>query len=152
MQDIADIFKISKSIKLLKMKKCVFYFTEKTIGLFGQPNKCLESDYLLPPPLSCLWPWPAWFSSGFMQLPPLFPLPQRSWHANLSSIFTLCKSFPWPSFPYILIRQKRQTENKSPNLCCFPPMQRHNQFSLLYQFLLIWSCLHPMRLPRAFPK
>ena len=35
-QERADILKISKSIKLLvKMKKCVFYFTEKTKRLFG---------------------------------------------------------------------------------------------------------------------
>ena len=35
MQEIADIFKISKSIKLsVKMKKCVFYFMEKTIQAF----------------------------------------------------------------------------------------------------------------------
>ena len=48
-QEIADILKISKSIKLLvKMKNCVFYFTEKNLNeLFGQPNMrelCLWKD------------------------------------------------------------------------------------------------------------
>ena len=35
MREIADLLKISKSIKLLvKMKKCVFYFMEKTMQTF----------------------------------------------------------------------------------------------------------------------
>ena len=40
-EETDNILKISKSIKLLvKIKKCVFYFTEKLNLLFVQPNKC----------------------------------------------------------------------------------------------------------------
>ena len=39
MQDIADILKISKSIKLLgKLKNVSFILQKKLNGLFGQPN------------------------------------------------------------------------------------------------------------------
>ena len=39
--------KISKPIKLLvKMKKCVFYFTVKTMWLFGKPNTLYFNDNL----------------------------------------------------------------------------------------------------------
>ena len=42
-QDIANILKISKSMKLLvKMKKYAFFLWKKTYGLFGQPNICLS--------------------------------------------------------------------------------------------------------------
>ena len=39
MQEVANILKISKSVKLLvKMKNCVSYFIENNIRIFGQPN------------------------------------------------------------------------------------------------------------------
>ena len=42
-QEIVDILKISKSIKLLvKIKKCASYFKEKLNKLFGHPNKIRE--------------------------------------------------------------------------------------------------------------
>ena len=53
-QEIAIILKIPTSIKLLvKNEKCVFYFTEKTYRLFGQPNVIFKGqslrDRLHPP-------------------------------------------------------------------------------------------------------
>ena len=45
MQEIADILKISKSIKLLvKMKNVSFILQKKLDGLFGQPNTCLYTS------------------------------------------------------------------------------------------------------------
>ena len=54
-QEIADILKISKSMKLLvKMKSVSFILWKKRNGLFGQPNVYLW----LPAHLRwCLWLW-----------------------------------------------------------------------------------------------
>ena len=44
-QEIANILKISKSMKLLvKMKKYAFFLWKKTYGLFGQPNTSCTSS------------------------------------------------------------------------------------------------------------
>ena len=58
MWEIANVLKISKSIKLLVKMKTVFYLWKKPHGLFGSPNNthekgCLNWEAEIPTEKSC---------------------------------------------------------------------------------------------------